>query len=528
MTGSHICCNFLNMWKTNKISTMYYVNPDAKLSNLFLQASSPTTGTAPRSQSRLSVCPSTQDICRSAILHDMSEDAFEHYTPVVVLSSARKESGKKPLKQRPRRRKRASERYEHADEQMEGRRNDMNLQILNPSWSELHEDSSDSSSTDESHWIQAKRRAQVKFRLSRRRRINNNSKPCRNLGVPSPPKRTELTDLGTKVTKQQGQIECESCFINQRRGEGTRLQECNLSPPRESFEIKRYSRIHEENKGRHHQRNSRLLPSLRQNATIKKRLSERDSSTEILDVPEAGEHVDDSGLRVNNSVQEPPATCDDGSDSLEVCRICHCEGDEESPLITPCRCTGTLRFVHQSCLHQWIKSSDTRCCELCKYDFIMETKLKPLRKWEKLQMTTSERRKIFCSVTFHVIAITCVVWSLYVLIDRTAEEIKQGNDNGVLEWPFWTKLVVVAIGFTGGLVFMYVQCKVYLQLWRRLKAYNRVIFVQNCPDTAKKLEKNFSCNVNADIKDAVAVPVSQTGTSSPPPAEGGPPEVLPV
>lgn len=45
-------------------------------------------------------------------------------------------------------------------------------------------------------------------------------------------------------------------------------------------------------------------------------------------------------------------------------------------------------------------------------------------------MTTSERRKIFCSVTFHVIAVTCVVWSLYVLIDRTAEEIKQGNDNG--------------------------------------------------------------------------------------------------
>lgn len=61
-------------------------------------------------------------------------------------------------------------------------------------------------------------------------------------------------------------------------------------------------------------------------------------------------------------------------------RICHCEGDDESPLITPCHCTGSLHFVHQSCLQQWIKSSDTRCCELCKYEFIMETKLKPLRK----------------------------------------------------------------------------------------------------------------------------------------------------
>lgn len=62
------------------------------------------------------------------------------------------------------------------------------------------------------------------------------------------------------------------------------------------------------------------------------------------------------------------------------CRICHCEGDDESPLITPCHCTGSLHFVHQTCLQQWIKSSDTRCCELCKYEFIMETKLKPLRK----------------------------------------------------------------------------------------------------------------------------------------------------
>lgn len=45
-------------------------------------------------------------------------------------------------------------------------------------------------------------------------------------------------------------------------------------------------------------------------------------------------------------------------------------------------------------------------------------------------MTASERRKIMCSVTFHVIAITCVVWSLYVLIDRTTEEIKQGQATG--------------------------------------------------------------------------------------------------
>nr|XP_009923898.1 PREDICTED: E3 ubiquitin-protein ligase MARCH8 isoform X2 [Haliaeetus albicilla] len=203
------------------------------------------------------------------------------------------------------------------------------------------------------------------------------------------------------------------------------------------------------------------------------------------------------------------------STSGDTCRICHCEGDDESPLITPCHCTGSLHFVHQACLQQWIKSSDTRCCELCKYEFIMETKLKPLRKWEKLQMTASERRKIVCSVTFHIIAITCVVWSLYVLIDRTAEEIKQGQTTGILEWPFWTKLVVVAIGFTGGLLFMYVQCKVYVQLWKRLKAYNRVIYVQNCPETSKKniFEKPALMEPNFESKEMLGIHHSDTNSS---------------
>lgn len=110
--------------------------------------------------------------------------------------------------------------------------------------------------------------------------------------------------------------------------------------------------------------------------------------------------------------------------------------------------------------------------------------MKPITKWKALDMTRSERRKILCSVSFHVIAITCVVWSLWVLIGRTAEEVKQGQ----LNWPFWTKLVVVAIGFTGGLVFMYVQCKVYVQLWKRLKAFNRIILVKDVPPAPEAAE----------------------------------------
>ncbi|XP_043369226.1 E3 ubiquitin-protein ligase MARCHF1 isoform X2 [Dermochelys coriacea] len=490
------------------------------------KASSPTTGTAPRSQSRLSVCPSTQDICRSTTLHDVSEDEFEHATPVMVLTPASRESGKKQVKRRFRRRKAIGDNVEHTEKQRKGKDCKLYPVVASSRCSALHKETYDSSSSDENQWAQARRRAREKVKMPRRGRRSNRS--CSNPDGSPNNNAIELVTLGTTGEKKQEVSDSDNHTLNHRRRRVSRFKESCLSLSSVSSpEARSFSRKCGKNRGRSYPRGLQSSSHLRQNKVAKEGFTERDSGSDTLTIPENGESVG-AGPNVTDAVQKIPVLYDDWSDDLEVCRICHCEGDDESPLITPCRCTGTLRFVHQACLHQWIKSSDTRCCELCKYDFIMETKLKPLRKWEKLQMTTSERRKIVCSVTFHIIAITCVVWSLYVLIDRTAEEIKQGNDNGILEWPFWTKLVVVAIGFTGGLVFMYVQCKVYIQLWRRLKAYNRVIFVQNCPDTAKKMEKNPSCIQNSEIKDAVVVPVSQTGTNSQQSAEEMTSEVMPV
>jgi E3 ubiquitin-protein ligase MARCH1/8 len=124
----------------------------------------------------------------------------------------------------------------------------------------------------------------------------------------------------------------------------------------------------------------------------------------------------------------------------------------------------------------------------------MQTKIRPFKNWEKLDMNGIEKRKILCSVTFHLIALTCVIWSLYVLIDKTHDEFKQTNNQngsggqGVLDWTFWTKLVVVAIGFTGGIVFMYIQCKMYFQLCNRWRQYNRIILIQ--PITEEILKKS--------------------------------------
>lgn len=65
-----------------------------------------------------------------------------------------------------------------------------------------------------------------------------------------------------------------------------------------------------------------------------------------------------------------------------VCRICLSEeSDDTNPLISPCKCAGTMKMIHIDCLREWLNSKcsikvnesvKTYCwkameCELCKH-----------------------------------------------------------------------------------------------------------------------------------------------------------------
>ncbi len=108
------------------------------------------------------------------------------------------------------------------------------------------------------------------------------------------------------------------------------------------------------------------------------------------------------------------ASLDDAPPPME-CRICRQPGDEETPLFRcarancricspfysdlinaqilfeifryrPCRCDGSIRFVHEMCLEQWMSRKRTTHCEVCMYPIQFEqvvrgnTGLRALRK----------------------------------------------------------------------------------------------------------------------------------------------------
>ncbi|XP_039127219.1 probable E3 ubiquitin ligase SUD1 [Dioscorea cayenensis subsp. rotundata] len=60
---------------------------------------------------------------------------------------------------------------------------------------------------------------------------------------------------------------------------------------------------------------------------------------------------------------------EDDEDEGDVCRICRNPGDAENPLRYPCACSGSIKYVHQECLLQWLNHSNARQCEVCKHAF---------------------------------------------------------------------------------------------------------------------------------------------------------------
>ncbi|EHY60059.1 hypothetical protein HRR83_006418 [Exophiala dermatitidis] len=56
-------------------------------------------------------------------------------------------------------------------------------------------------------------------------------------------------------------------------------------------------------------------------------------------------------------------------ETQDYCRICRGEASPDQPLFYPCKCSGSIKFVHQECLLEWLSHSQKKYCELCKTSF---------------------------------------------------------------------------------------------------------------------------------------------------------------
>lgn len=60
----------------------------------------------------------------------------------------------------------------------------------------------------------------------------------------------------------------------------------------------------------------------------------------------------------------------------KICKICHSSEEDESRFAHPCKCKGSLKYIHTECLNEWIKLTNTKKCDICNYPFKFQKKFK--------------------------------------------------------------------------------------------------------------------------------------------------------
>lgn len=88
----------------------------------------------------------------------------------------------------------------------------------------------------------------------------------------------------------------------------------------------------------------------------------------------------------------------------KICRICY--DNIDSKFINPCKCSGSIKWIHEFCLKKWIKISKKDCCTQCKYKY----KSKDICKYPKLKFLNKDIYiKIITSI---IILIVIIILSL--------------------------------------------------------------------------------------------------------------------
>lgn len=57
------------------------------------------------------------------------------------------------------------------------------------------------------------------------------------------------------------------------------------------------------------------------------------------------------------------------AEEQDTCRICSAPAEPDQPLFHPCKCSGTIRYIHQDCLTTWLAHSKKKTCDVCKHSY---------------------------------------------------------------------------------------------------------------------------------------------------------------
>lgn len=182
-----------------------------------------------------------------------------------------------------------------------------------------------------------------------------------------------------------------------------------------------------------------------------------------------------------NSVETAniPHGVDEFDEEKPFCRLCYDTKYDDSTLIEPCSCKGTMSKVHKKCLEKWLNRNGSKTCELCLFEFNTEEKLRygffqSIGIW-----TRNYRRRQYLMHDFYLFLMVNVITlsMIGLLLQAICHAI---SDDFIRETlPMWYFIALclaaglwITIYFSIFIIFINSQIRPWYVWWRSIKKIN--------------------------------------------------------
>ncbi|XP_061545127.1 E3 ubiquitin-protein ligase MARCHF9-like [Phycodurus eques] len=135
-------------------------------------------------------------------------------------------------------------------------------------------------------------------------------------------------------------------------------------------------------------------------------------------------HRGPAGDKVKHLQQEDDASLESLTESglrTPQCRICF-QGPDKGELLSPCRCDGSVRFSHQSCLIRWIGETGSWRCELCRFKYrVFSICTKNPLQWQSISLNLIEKIQISAIILGTLFLTASFGWLMWSIVSPYAE-----------------------------------------------------------------------------------------------------------
>jgi hypothetical protein len=106
------------------------------------------------------------------------------------------------------------------------------------------------------------------------------------------------------------------------------------------------------------------------------------------------------------------------NEPIKECRCCK-ETNNDQNMISPCDCSGSIKYIHRNCLKQWIETSGNfQTCNVCRVEYSGQVLITGHSFLQFVTQDFAQVMRFLCAVTYVIILFLVMIYYLVMDLNR--------------------------------------------------------------------------------------------------------------